>query len=289
MSGAGPSAAAGGGSGGGGLSAGGAAGSGTVTGSAPQGGGITLDDLGIKTGVIWSGRVAYELAPFSGIAVRITGDYAWANYRGSIGSFAGPVRRELILGQGADTKFDFAMLSIAADFDVLPLASGCGFPIHAGPKIQYVNWADRLTIDALAITGNPLAPSGSESLTRNFGMFGLGGVVAVNLGGATGINFGRYVGPVVNLAGAYGYGRDTMRYWMWEISLKVFGGGKEDDYCGSSSSWANNRLMAEIGYAVYGFKETRDRQSFIPGVALTAESNVDLRIAVPLIRGTFTF
>jgi hypothetical protein len=282
MPGAGPGAGAGAGgaAGAGGLSAGGSAGSGSVSGSAPQGGGISLDALGLNKGVIWSGRIAYELAAFSGTAVRITGDYAWADYKGSIGSYAGPLRVELAPGEAADTQFKFGMLSIAADFDVIPLA-GCGFPIHAGPKVQYINWADRLTIDNLN------RPAVSDSLSRSFGMFGLGGFTAINLAAVSGLSYGRTV-PVLYFGGAYGYGRDTMRYWMWDVSLKLFGDVKKDDDCGSSSTW-RKALMAEVGYAVYGFQETRDKQSFVPGVVLTAESNVDLRITVPFVRGTFAF
>jgi hypothetical protein len=251
---------------------------------------ITLQDVGIHNTAIYASRVAYDSGSLGGVYFRVMGDYIWARFRGSQTYTGLPVPEIPFLTANAEvnSRLDMNIFALTGDADLLPFFSR-GAAVRFGPRLQLLSYSDLFRVEPLG--GNGAFHEGS--LIHSATMIGFGGFGMLDLGALFGFGAQTSIGsffPVLNAAITYGGRSSQMRYSEWEATVRVFKiGNSANTGGGFVSSLSSPSVMFEAGYAQYQFKQGIDNiEQPFPGQA-ARDTNLNLRVTVPIIRGTLAF
>gem|GEM_PF-3129001 len=252
---------------------------------------VRLEEVGIHNTAILSTRVAYDGGSIGGVYFRVMGDYIWARFRGSQNYTGLPIPEIPFVTTNAEvnSRLDMNIFALTGDADLLPFLTP-GSAVRFGPRLQLVSYSDLFRVEPLGGGGQ----FHEGSLVHAGTMIGFGGFGMLDLGALFGFgaqtSFGSLF-PVINAAVTYGGRSSQMRYSAWEATIRLFKSGNvsaaaSDGIIGSLSAPA---LMFEVGYAQYQLKQGLDTIEHPFTAQPGRDTNLNLRVTVPIIRGTLAF
>lgn len=179
----------------------------------------------------------------------------------------------IAVGDSLWREEDLNLWAVTGDFD-LTAPTGLASSMGSGLRLQYANM-QRKGVD------QNLSEPWSDSINKNYGMFGIGGFLVIKPGNLLGNKFASPVGsinPVLKLAGALGKGSNG-RYWEAEALLDILQlkGGTSDWL---PSSFTTPSVLAQFGYFYWQFSETTDHPLDLLAVGLTPYGSVETRFHI---------
>jgi len=266
----------------------GSVGNATVNGSNGASPWVNFSSLGMKSAVAWGAGARFEPRMF-GVDLGINADILYTHLTGSEDNIAGvPGSLVLLPGTSVDTRFDLTVISVTGDLGLTTAFLGPCSAIRIGPKLGWTQYIDRFKIENNTTGAN-------DSSNRSVAMFiaGLVGRVDLLALSGAGMPFTNPYGSVrpVLSAEASIAGGDDMRFYKWEVFLKIFQTAHDNillSYVGTLPV-APPTLAVEIGWVRYDFDQTSREEGFLPGIGVIRDSNANYHIDIPTVRAVATF
>lgn len=267
----------------------GSIGSATVNGSNGASPWVNFSSLGMESDVAWGAGGRFEPRMF-GVDLGINADILYTHLTGSEDHIAGvPGSLALVPGTSVDTRFDVTVISVTGDLGLTTAFLGPSSAIRIGPKLGWTQYIDRFEIENNTTGVN-------DTSNRSIAMFVAGLVGKVDLlalSGGVGMPFTTPYGsvrPVLYAEASIG-GGDEMRFYKWDVFLKIFqtaGDSPLLSYVGVLPVAAPT-LAVEIGWVRYDFDQTSREEGFVPGIGWIRDSNANYHIDIPTVKAVATF
>lgn len=244
---------------------------------------VNYDSVGLRDAFTYALRGRYEPQMF-GLNLGINGEYLASNFSGETAHWDGYTGHPILTsGAGASAKLDISLVTVSADFGVSDLVLGRGSAIQIGPRILWTQYTDTFKLE------NTRTQSHVQK-SRSFAMFGVGLIGVFDLARLSGMSFSSPYGsssPEFSFVASLAKG-SSMRYYNWEVWLKIFQTSGDAPYYNSGGYFPMPEIAAEIGWIRYDFDETIEEDT-VTQAGLSRDGNANYSLNIPMIRGIVTF